>query len=156
MIIKLSRMFSSSKPNNMRVTVRPIRHLAHSLRWKILTKTLHLFERSISAIRILWKKKWLTVFLPLNSFLDFIPSSNSCIGDLPVINLSIHVRNVNSKRKSSEKRNRYMNISARKNIFGGRRSTTGGLLSGVAAWGFRGANPHPQEAGEVFKKFVKN
>ena len=34
------------------------------------------------------------------------------------------------------------------------RSTKGGLVRGVAAWGFRGAEP--PDAWEVFKKFVKN
>ena len=46
-------------------------------------------------------------------------------------------------------------ISARSNFFWGEaRSTKGGLIREVAAWGVPGAEP--PDAGEVFKKFAKN
>ena len=43
-----------------------------------------------------------------------------------------------------------------RDFFGGEvRSTRGGLVRGVAAWGVPGGRS-PPDAGEVFKKFVKN
>ena len=50
----------------------------------------------------------------------------------------------------------YIDISARRNFFGGgdARSIKGGLVRGSPRGGFRGRSP--PDAGEVFKKLVKN
>ena len=42
-------------------------------------------------------------------------------------------------------------------IFSGRvaRATKGGLVRGIAAWGFSGTEAPPPDAGEIFKRIVK-